>query len=186
MKVQPMATSLRVTLSPGEVESLSQLGHDAELVGLHVPPALAEMLARLRAGASDVRHRQAAKRAERDYQKRQEEYRASRERHLQVGDQFSAWAIRTDVADISADPDRMQWVDLPVYESIGKPIPDQCEIRRDVWLVRVVYLLANGRSYPIGSTATHSSSEEEIRPAADGVIARWLATGPDLARLEDY
>ncbi|WP_204305032.1 hypothetical protein, partial [Stenotrophomonas maltophilia] len=70
-------------------------------------------------------------------------------------------------------PDTRQWVDLAFHEIMQRPLPDQCEIRRDVWLVRVVQLDGGTYSAAIGSDCTATARLDEIRPIAERLIARF-------------
>ncbi|KAH2775784.1 hypothetical protein KXW38_001097, partial [Aspergillus fumigatus] len=66
--------------------------------------------------------------------------RRARERQFMLGDRYSVMASRADYADASSDPDARQWVDLVFHEIMQRPLPDQYELRRDVWRVHVVQL----------------------------------------------
>src|SRR3546814_15731338 len=82
--------------------------------------------------------KQAMKRAEKDRVTRIEQDRRARERQFMLGDRYSVMASRADYADASSDPDARQWVDLVFHEIMQRPLPDQYELRRDVWRVHEI------------------------------------------------
>ena len=175
MKVTSTASAVRASMSPSEISDLQLVIDYATSAGYYIPPRVPDMIAALSIGASNVRAAQAAKRAEKDYTKRIETERRARERHFLIGDHYSVMASRADYADISSDPDWRHWVDLVLQEVMSKPIPAQCEIRRDVWCVRVVRLNADTLSDIVGSDCTETADPDEIRPIAEKLIARWEA-----------
>lgn len=175
MKVTSTASAVRVTMSPTEIRDLELVIEAAKRLGAHFPARIPDMIAALSIGAADVRAKQSAKRAEKDYTKRIEQERRARERYFMIGDHYSITAARADYADVSTDPDYQIWVDLQLREILSKPIPEQCEIRRDAWLVRVVRLNADALGDIAGSECTQTGDDAEIRPIAEKLIARWEA-----------
>lgn len=176
MRVTSTASAIRATMSPAEIGDLQLVIDYATSAGHYIPPRVPDLIAALGLAASDVRMKQAAKRAEKDYAKRVEQQRHEREHHSIVGD-YSINASRADYADISSDPDWRHWVDLVLQEVMNKPIPPQCEIRRDVWCVRVVRLNRDALSDIVGSDCTETADTAEIRPLAEKLIACWEAQG---------
>lgn len=170
-----MASALRVTMSPSEAADIIQLADRATLAGVELPSRLPEMLAQLSLCSGEVRRKQSAKRAEREYVKQIEADRRDRERYFMVGEHFSVIATRADYADVTSDPDSRVWVDVAFQGFLSKPIPDQCEIRREVWLVRVVQLLDRSAKASVGVDCTETSDDSEIRQVADRLIEAWKA-----------
>src|SRR3546814_7571348 len=106
--------------------------------------------------ADDVRMKQAMKRAEKDRVTRTEQDRRARERQFMLGDRYSVMASRADYADASSDPDARQWVDLVFHEIMQRPLPDQYELRRDVWRVHVVQLDGGTLGAVVGGDCTQT------------------------------
>ncbi|AMK20828.1 hypothetical protein [Sphingobium sp. MI1205] len=158
MKISNTASAVRVTLSPTEISDLQFVIEAAECAGHYMPARVPSIIAALTRSADDVRMKQAMKRAEKDRVTRIEKDRRARERQFVIGDDYSVMASRADYADAARDPDMRQWVDLAFHEIMQRPLPDQCEIRRDVWLVRVVQLDGGTYSAAIGSDCTATAS----------------------------
>lgn len=158
-------------MSATEASELITLARDAEALGLRLSQRLAETIALLDCTAHSVRMTQARKRADRDALKRAEQRRKDREQYFMIDD-FSVMATRADYADISSDPDFRLWVDVLLQECLSRPLPDQCEIRRDVWLVRVVQVgdRLGDSNVMVGSDCTDSAVPAEIRPLAVKLI----------------
>jgi len=173
MKVTNTSTQVRAAMSPAEIADLQSVIHAADRAGVSIPGRVSEIVAALSIAASDVRSRQRAKVAEKHYAAEAERQRLSRERQFMIGDRYSVMASRADYADISSDPDAHHWVDLILQEVLNKPIPAQCEIRRDVWCVRVVRLNANMLGDVVGSDCSQTSDVSEIRLVAESLIRRF-------------
>lgn len=173
VKSQPMASAVRLTLSPAEADDWLNLVETARRAGLDLPSRLSAMMSQLSSCAADVRRKQSAKRAEREYVRRLEADRKDRERYFMIGDNYSVIAARADYADTTSDPDNRVWVDLAFQGYLNREIPDQCEIRRNVWLVRVVQLVDRSINSMVGIDCTHTSDPDDIRAVADGLISDW-------------
>lgn len=173
MKVSNTASAVRATLSPTEISELQFVIEAAERAGHYMSARVPYIIAALASSADDVRMKQAIKRAEKDRAKRIEQDRRARNRQFMLGDRYSVMASRADFADTASDPDIRQWVDLAFHEIMRRPLPDQCEIRRDVWLVRVVQLNGNTFDAVVGSDCTETSNPAEINSLAEQLIARF-------------
>jgi hypothetical protein len=173
MKISNTASAVRATFTPTEIADLQYVIEAAERAGHDMPARVPTIIAALASSADDVRFKQAMKRAEKDRVKRIEQERRDRQQQFMIGDDFSVMASRADYADAARDPDTRQWVDLAFHEIMQRPLPDQCEIRRDVWLVRVVQLDGGTYSAAIGSDCTATARLDEIRPIAERLIARF-------------
>jgi hypothetical protein len=177
MKAQATAIAVRATMSPTECSEIVTLARDAERLGLHLSPRLMDMIALLDCTAHSVRMRQASKRAERKLADDAERRRRDREEYFMIDD-FSVMASRADYADVSRDPDFRLWVDVILQECLNKPLPDQCEIRRDVWLVRVVQLIPG---QPLGGIVGHDCTKTAERREIGAVARRLIARHPQQA-----
>lgn len=173
-KVSPMANAVRAALSPAEADDMATLVRDARQFGLYVSPRVAEAIGLIQRAASEVRGRQAAKRAERDLAKRIEQAQRDRERHFMIGG-FCVAALRGDYVDLSTDPDRRIWADYALRDFLNKPIPDQSEIRRDCWLVRVTLPQPDTLSEIVGSDCTEDGNADAVHALANRIISRWQA-----------
>ncbi|KQO57691.1 hypothetical protein [Sphingomonas sp. Leaf257] len=173
-KANPMANAIRVTVSTAEADDFTNLLRDARQFGLHVSPRLAEAVSLIATAAREVRGRKFAKQAERDYAKRIEQERRDRERHFMIGG-FCVAAIRGDYVDLSSDPDSHLWADHALREVLNKPIPEQSEIRRDCWLVRVTLPQPDTLSEIVGSDCTEDSNADAVHALANRVISGWQA-----------
>lgn len=173
MKVSNTASAVRATLSPSEISELQFVIEAAARAGHYMPARVPNLIAALTRSADDVRMRQAMKHAEKDRVKRIEQDRRARDRQFMQGDRYSVMASRADFADAASDPDMRQWVDLAFHEIMRRPLPDQCEIRRDVWLVRVVQLNGGTFGAVVGSDCTETSNPIEINSLAEQLIARF-------------
>ena len=131
------------------------------------------IMAALARSADDVRMKQAMKRAEKDRVTRIEQDRRARERQFMLGDRYSVMASRADYADASSDPDARQWVDLVFHEIMQRPLPDQYELRRDVWRVHVVQLDGGTLGAVVGGDCTQTADPAEITSVAEQLIARF-------------
>ena len=131
------------------------------------------IMAALTRSADDVRMKQAMKRAEKDRVTRIEQDRRARERQFMLGDRYSVMASRADYADASSDPDARQWVDLVFHEIMQRPLPDQYELRRDVWRVHVVQLDGGTLGAVVGGDCTQTADPAEIASVAEQLIARF-------------
>src|SRR3546814_5220043 len=76
-------------------------------------------------------------------------------------------ASRADYADASSDPDARQWVDLVFHEIMQRPLPDQYELRRDVWRVHVVQLDGGTLGAVVGGDCTQTADPAEIASVAE-------------------
>lgn len=177
MKIGNTASAVRATFTPTEIADLQFVIEAAQRAGHYMPARVPNIIAALASSADDVRMKQAMKRAEKDRATRIEKDRRDRERQFLIGADYSVMASRADFADAARDPDTRQWVDLAFQEIMQRPLPDQCEIRRDVWLVRVVKLDGGTYSAAIGSDCTASASPDEIRPVAERMIERFEQRG---------
>ncbi len=173
MKITSTSSSVRAHMTAAEAREIIDLVERARLAHLYVPQRLIDTAALLDIRAGEVRAAHAAKAAQRDRAKRAEDERRARERQFMIGDGYSVMASRGDYADISSDPDLRQWVDLVLQEILSRPIPDQCEIRRDVWIVRVVRLTpGDWGGMIVGSDCTATNDAEEIEQLALAIIER--------------
>ena len=172
MKISSTASAVRAIFSPTEIADLQFVIEAAERAGHYMPARVPSIIAALATSADSVRTKQAMKRAEKDRARRIEQDRRDRERQFMMGDQYSVMASRADYADVSRDPDTRQWVDLVFHEIMQRPLPDQCEIRRDVWLVRVVQLDGGTFSSVVGCDCTVTPDPAEITSIAEQLIAR--------------
>ncbi|WP_226998748.1 hypothetical protein [Tardibacter chloracetimidivorans] len=145
----------------------------AERAGHYMPARVPNIMAALTRGADDVRMKQAMKRAEKDRVTRIEQDRRGRERQFMLGDRYSVMASRADYADASSDPDARQWVDLVFHEIMQRPLPDQYELRRDVWRVHVVQLDGGTLGAVVGGDCTQTADPAEITSVAEQLIARF-------------
>ncbi|WP_347269876.1 hypothetical protein [Rhizorhabdus histidinilytica] len=172
MKVTSTASAIRATFTVTEARELVTLARDAAAHGLFLSDRLTDMIALLDCARHDVQMKQAVKRADRNAAKVAEQRRRERERYFVIDD-LSVSAIRADYADASTDPDFRLWVDLILSEALNKPLPDQCEIRRDVWCVRVVRPATGfDPSQIIGSDCTETADPAEIRTVAERLIRK--------------
>src|SRR3546814_11107296 len=89
-----------------------------------------------------------------------------------LGDRYSVMASRADYADASSDPDARQWVDLVFHEIMHRPLPDQYELRRDVWRVQVVQLEGCTLGAVGGGDCTQTADPAEIAYLATQLIDR--------------
>lgn len=173
MKVSNTTSSVRAQMTAAEAREIVDLVEQARLANVYVPQRLIDAAALLDIRAGAVRAAQADKAAQRDRAKRAEEERRARERQFMIGDGYSVMASRGDYADISSDPDLRQWVDLVLQEILSRPIPEQCEIRRDVWIVRVVRLTpGDWGGMIVGSDCTATNKPGEIEQLARAIIER--------------
>lgn len=90
-----------------------------------------------------------------------------------LGDRYSVMASRADYADASSDPDARQWVDLVFHEIMQRPLPDQYELRRDVWRVHVVQLDGGTLGAVVGGDCTQTADPAEITSVAEQLIAHF-------------
>ena len=167
------ASAVRVTLSPTEISDLQFVIEAAERAGHYMPARVPNIMAALTRSADDVRMKQAMKRAEKDRVTRIEQDRRARERQFMLGDRYSVMASRADYADASSDPDARQWVDLVFHEIMQRPLPDQYELRRDVWRVHVVQLDGGTLGAVVGGDCTQTADPAEIASVAEQLIARF-------------
>ena len=178
MKMQAMASALRCTLSPTEADDIAALAHRAEAQGIDIPYRLTETLAMFSVGAFEVRQNQSRKRAVRDSEKRREAERRAHEHHAMLGD-FNITADLGDFIDSASSPDYSVWADLSLMEAVGDPIPEQREIRRNVWRVRVSWNrpgeLPPGeyRTVFVGTGCTDAADRAQIDAVATQIIAKW-------------
>lgn len=180
MKVSNTASSVRAQMTAAEAREIVDLVERARLSNIYVPQRLIDAATLLEIRAGDVRAAQADKAAQRDRAKRVEAERRDRERQFMIGEGYSVMASRGDYADVSSEPDFRQWVDLVLQEILSRPIPDQCEIRRDVWIVRVVRLTpGDWGGIIVGSDCTATNNPEEIEQ-----LARAIIESGEVARLE--
>lgn len=173
MKISNTASAVRATFTPTEIADLRFVIEAAERAGHYMPARVPNIIAALANSADDVRMRQAMKRAEKDRAKRIEQERRDRERHFLIGEEYSVMASRADYADAATNPDERQWVDLVFHEIMQRPLPAQCEIRRDVWLVRVVQLDGGTFGAAVGCDCTETFDPAGIRPVAERMIGRF-------------
>ena len=173
MKISNTATAVRVTLSPTEISDLQFVIEAAERAGHYMPARVLNIMAVLTRSADDVRMKQAMKRAEKDRVTRIEQDRRARERQFMLGDRYSVMASRADYADASSDPDARQWVDLVFHEIMQRPLPDQYELRRDVWRVHVVQLDGGTLGAVVGGDCTQTADPAEITSVAEKLIAHF-------------
>nr|WP_047168866.1 hypothetical protein [Sphingomonas sp. Y57] len=172
MKATTTSSAIRATMTATEAREIATAIRDARCLGAPIAERLIEIAALLEMKAEDVRWTQARKRADREAVAEAERRRRERERHFVIDD-LSVSAIRADYADASTDPDFRLWVDLILSEALNKPLPDQCEIRRDVWCVRVVRPAADFEpSQIIGSDCTETADPAEIAAVADRLIRK--------------
>ncbi|SCW93618.1 hypothetical protein SAMN02927924_04368 [Sphingobium faniae] len=171
MKISSTASAVRATFTPTEIADLQFVIEAAERAGHNMPARVPNIIAALARSADDVRMKQAMKRAEKDRIKRIEQERRDRERQFLIGEDYSVMASRADYADAARDPDAHQWVDLVFHEIMQRPLPEQCEIRRDVWLVRVLQLDGGTLGAVVGSDCTETADPSQIRPVAEQMIA---------------
>ena len=173
MRISNTASAVRVTLSPTEIGELQFVIEAAERAGHYMPARVPNIIAALASSAADVRTKQAAKRVAKDRAERIERVRREREQQFMLGDRYSVIASRADYADAARDPDARRWVELVFHEIMGRPLPDQCEIRRDVWLVRVVQLEGGTFGAVVGCDCTETSDLAEITCVAERMISRF-------------
>lgn len=172
MKVQAKAKGLTVTMSMTEAERIVTLCRDADSFGPGLPDEDLAMLAALSSGAAQLRHLRAGKQAQRDIARRSEALQRGREAYGTSGD-FNWTASRSDYADTSRNPDWRLWTDIFFEEAMNRPLPDQCEIRRDVWLVRVTYRAHDpyANRTIVGMDCTTTADRHEITEVVDRIIA---------------
>ncbi len=170
MKVQPQSASIRITMSASEAARLATICRDAATLGAFLTESDQALVAQLDRAAADVRMNQHRRRADRQATERAESRRREREAFGQL-DGCNWTAVRADYADAARDPDFRQWVDIDVAAAIGRPSPDQCEIRRDVWLVRVTRPIPGDISSIIGSDCTESADRRAIEPLVRSMLA---------------
>lgn len=173
MKISNTASAVRATFTPTEVADLQFVIDAAQRAGHYMPARVPEIIAALAKSADDVRMTRAIKRAEKDRIKRDDEERRARERYFMIGDDYSVTANLSDYADLTNDPDQRQWTDLFFHAAMNRTMPDQCEIRRNVWLVRVIRLDCGSMSAIVGSNCTEGASADEIAPLAEQLIAAF-------------
>lgn len=171
MRTQAMASAIRATMSAAEAADLVTLARDAEGLGVAMSARLADTIALLDCARYDVQQKQAVKRADRRRIQDAEKRRRAREHHASLGE-FNLSAERGDYADISRLPDFRLWSDMALREACGEPLPEQCEIRRDVWRVRVTRSRPGEDFEIIGSACTETSDRAEIKPLAENLIAK--------------
>ena len=174
-KAAPMANAVRATITVLDAEDLAHLIQDAKKSGLYVPARLVEAVEAIRVAACQVRSTRAAKRAEREAIAAYDRGRRERERHFLIGG-FSILAVRGDYVDVSTDPDTQLWVDYEMREFLNRPIPDQSEIRRDCWLVRVCLPIAGQPTEILGSDCTPDANVDAAHAVANRIISKWQAS----------
>src|SRR3546814_10134620 len=101
------------------------------------------------------------------------QYRRARERQFMLGDRYRVMASRADYADASSDADARQWVDLVFHEIMQRPLPDQYELRRDVWRVHVVQLAGGTLGAVVGGDCTQTAAPAELPFVAELSLARF-------------
>ncbi|WP_314371720.1 hypothetical protein [Sphingomonas paucimobilis] len=173
MKISNTASAVRVTLSPTEISDLQFVIEAAERAGHYIPPPVPHNKAAGSRSAAQFRKKKAQKRAEKNSVTRIEQDRRARERQFMLGDRYSVMASRADYADASSDPDARQWVDLVFHEIMQRPLPDQYELRRDVWRVHVVQLDGGTLGAVVGGDCTQTADPAEITSVAGQLIARF-------------
>lgn len=177
MKISSTASAVRATFTPTEIADLQFVIEAAERAGHYMPARVPNIIAAPARSADDVRMKQAMKRAEKDRVKWIEQERRDRERQFLIGEDYSVMASRADYADAARDPDARQWVELLFHEIMQRPLPDQCEIRRDVWLVRVVQLDGGTVGPVVGCDCTETANPAEISTVAERMIGRFKDRG---------
>src|SRR3546814_11374553 len=90
-----------------------------------------------------------------------------------LGDRYSVMASRADYADASSDPDARQWVDLVFHEIMQRTLPDQYELRRDVWRVHVVQLDGGTRGAVLGGDCPPTAAAAEMASVAEQLHSRF-------------
>lgn len=169
MKAQATASAIRATITVTEARDLANLARDAQAMGIAIPERLTDALALLDYARVEVQHRQTRKRLDKQAVRDAEQRRRDRERHDFI-DGFSVSAVRADYADCSPDPDSRQWVDIALKDVLSRPIPDQCEIRRGVWKVRIYRRDEDDRIIS-DADCTETPDPAEITPLARRLIA---------------
>ncbi|ABQ68573.1 hypothetical protein Swit_2214 [Rhizorhabdus wittichii RW1] len=171
MKVTSTASSIRAIFTATEVRDLVYLAEDAARRGMPISERLTDAIADLDQARRTVEAKRASKRYEK--QRAQDAERRLRELHhyAMIGD-YAVMATRADYADLSSDPDHRLWADVMMREILNKPLPDQCEIRRDAWLVRVTRPVPGDIGESVGSDCTETSERAEIATVAERLIGR--------------
>jgi hypothetical protein len=164
MKVQPMASALRVSLSLREARALAELAQaGAKALGLAAPGGADDLVTALRIGASDLAAKQASARANREA-KRMKPARPPMMNLTIAGLTISA--TLGDWIDISESPDFSVWSELtPDRES------HQGETRYGAWRVLVLNPSPYGSPW-LGYGCTRTGDKGEVEALAHALIAK--------------
>lgn len=187
MKAQAMASAVRLTLTRTELHTilnLARFGKDAlaERPDLRLDArqeAVANaLIEHLELALADIRLKQAARTNRRNDEKFAEQRRREREHHGEV-DGWRVIGFLGDWADKSTDPDYRLWVDANNPDSV---LPDQCEIRRNVWRIYLTRGHASDDSLQVlRGDCTQTADRAEIKFVAKRIIAQSTTSDDTLS-----
>lgn len=171
MKVQAMASALRVTLTLREARALQQLANaGAEALNFMVPDQADELTAMLDIGIHDLASKQAEARQRRKAKAERPQFRPMINA---VVDGFTICAELGDWIDISRVPDYYVWAEVSPEREGG-----QHEIRRNAWRILVLNPDRNGPLH-LASGCTETDRKDEVETLARKLVADM--TGDRLA-----
>ena len=177
MRTQVLASGLRVTLSETELRALlnsarfgaEQLSLQGMALERRQSAVIDDVIAGLELAGAGLSIKKQQKTSEKMVATALEQRREGREHHCEV----EGWLVTAslgDWCDISDNPDYTVWVDMFNPQTAVRA---QGEIRRDVWLVRMIKgSVATGDYSVLPSICTLTANREEIAGTARAAIAK--------------